>query len=67
MCRTGASEARRRKRDERIADVAAGLIQVEHGTLRGYAYYGCRCPDCRRANAEYSRAWHAGLRTGGAV
>ena len=22
---------------------------IKHGTAKGYAYYGCRCPECRKA------------------
>lgn len=31
---------------------------ADHGTRGGYAS-GCRCPECRRYNADYSRAYRA--------
>lgn len=24
-----------------------------HGTMSGYLYYGCRCKECQKANADY--------------
>ncbi len=33
-----------------------------HGTNSAYRYRGCRCPDCRRAATEHTRAYRA--RTG---
>lgn len=26
----------------------------KHGTRYGYAYYGCKCEACRKANSDYS-------------
>ena len=28
-----------------------------HGTRSAYAYKGCRCDDCRRAQADYMKTW----------
>ncbi len=43
------------------ADVVAWLNArprpAEHGTLGAYQRCVERCADCRRANAEYQRAW----------
>lgn len=33
-------------------------MEIEHGTLSGYAHYRCRCPECREA----SRVYHLRLR-----
>lgn len=32
-----------------------GLVLVPHGTDRGYAYWGCRCPDC--VMIDTARTW----------
>lgn len=29
-----------------------------HGTFKGYNLHGCRCDDCREANAAHSRKYH---------
>lgn len=50
--------ARARER-ERLAtlrrDFAAGLIVKPHGVRSTYAKYGCRCDDCKAANAAHAR------------
>ena len=33
-----------------------------HGTRGGYSNHGCRCPRCRKAHAEYMRAYLPGWR-----
>lgn len=38
---------------------AAGLVDIPHGSPRGYQYYACRCDDCkaaaRRQRARYPK------------
>lgn len=31
---------------------------MNHGTLAGYKRHGCRCQDCKDANAAYSRTYN---------
>lgn len=33
-----------------------------HGTRTRYTHHGCRCPDCRQANADYQRLWRSSWR-----
>lgn len=37
---------------------------LEHGTTTGYNTHGCRCDQCRAANAAYSRSLAARKRAG---
>lgn len=32
-------------------------MTLQHGTRRGYTYYGCRCERCTREHTDYARAW----------
>lgn len=36
-----------------------GLKRSEHPSVSAYRNYGCRCPGCRIANAEYQRKLYA--------
>ena len=36
--------------------------QPIHGTLSGYQYHGCRCDDCKAANAASFRRWRTTMR-----
>lgn len=31
---------------------------LKHGTISGYKYHKCRCPQCCKANVEYQRKWY---------
>lgn len=33
-----------------------GYYTAPHGTITAYKRYGCRCKDCRHANAEYEHS-----------
>lgn len=37
-------------------------VELVHGTVSGYDYHGCKCPDCKAAWAERVRDYY--LRTG---
>lgn len=37
-------------------------MPVAHGTANAYNNHGCRCQDCRNANAAYHRAWRKRVR-----
>jgi hypothetical protein len=45
-----------RKR-ERIAEVAAGVWQLEHGRYSIYNNWGCRCDECRSAWRDYLKSY----------
>ena len=44
------------RRRERIQLVAAGLLEVPHGSEGGYRNYACRCDLCKKAHAEMRAA-----------
>lgn len=50
-CKTCSREQQRQARMDRLA---AGLPEghPDHGTVRGYSYYECRCSECRIAGSE---------------
>lgn len=35
---------------------------LEHGTVRGYNYHACRCPQCRAAWMQYKLKWRQARR-----
>ena len=38
--------------------------EIQHGTRNGYSYRGCRCTECRAANAQWAREWREKRREG---
>jgi hypothetical protein len=41
------------KKCHREKSISAISLKINHGTHSGYAYYGCRCDECKRAHAQY--------------
>lgn len=54
-----------RMRQARIRRHERGLPNADdprHGTINGYMSYGCRCNDCREANAAEKRRQRAEMK-----
>lgn len=58
-CKTLHRERCRRIKEDLVARGAADPDLIPHGTIGGYSNWECRCPDCKRANADSSAAWRA--------
>lgn len=41
------------------------MTAIKHGTTGGYTNRGCRCQECRDAQAAYSRAYKARRKAAG--
>lgn len=54
-CRACARERDRARLSKLRSDFAAGLIERPHGVRSTYDKYGCRCNECRGANAAHAR------------
>ena len=54
VCRAANAARGRRAKDDRLARVAAGEIEIPHGR-GGYTNYGCKCDVCTKANSTACR------------
>lgn len=61
-CRPCANEARAESRQRKRAAWAAGLVEPDHGTVRAYADFGCRCSACVANVAERNKRYRKATR-----
>lgn len=57
--KTCSAECKRRRKLEHNMHWRQSAVIPEHvhGSVEGYATYGCRCDDCREANTTYHRSY----------